>query len=184
MNSRMQRDFGKRTSNVASSKSIVVTPGGPSMADYAFYGALGLPLLAVIGFLGVLLKDPPSRDDKLAPSQPATSAYDGGLLTEATRVDPGEPVATYTVQKVTSEGAGIVNVINSRYSDNTGAWFTNARYDCNKGTRFTLAGGESQSSMSTKSNDYKWAYLVDGSSASFVARFACSRAGLKLHVSD
>ncbi|BBD41359.1 hypothetical protein Amn_pc00740 (plasmid) [Aminobacter sp. Y103A] len=80
------------------------------------------------------------------------------------------------------EGAGVVNVISSRRSANTGIWFTQARYDCNKGTLFNLAGGESQVAMSTKGADYKWSYLVDGSSATMLARFACSKAGLKLYV--
>lgn len=67
---------------------------------------------------------------------------------------PSEPQATYTVQKITCESKGVVNVLHSRYSDASGMWFTNAKYDCNKGTLFTLAGGEAWEALSTRSVDY------------------------------
>lgn len=76
--------------------------------------------------------------DKTASVAAPETAFDGGLLKEPSKTDrPSEPQATYTVQKIKCEGKGV----HSRYSDASGMWFTNAKYDRNKGTLFTLAGG-------------------------------------------
>lgn len=92
-------------------------------AEYSFYAVLGLPVLATIGFVGVMLKRPPVAAEKTtAASAVVEPLYDGGLVTEPARVDrAGEPDVTYMVQKVANEGAGIVNVIRSRNSGNTTA---------------------------------------------------------------
>ncbi|PAQ05393.1 MULTISPECIES: hypothetical protein [Mesorhizobium] len=187
MDTKEFRSFGKRADNVGMPRQIrpiVVPPPRRTRADYGFSAVLGLLVLATIGFVGVMLTRPTAAADKTAAVSAVVEApHDGGLITEPTRVDrAGERGVTYMVEKVTYEGAGVVNVISSRGSANTGIWFTQAKYDCNKGALFNLAGGESQSAMSTKGADYKWSYLVNGSSATMVARFACSKAGLKLYV--
>ncbi|MET2832198.1 hypothetical protein [Mesorhizobium shangrilense] len=187
MDTKEFRGFGKRADNVGMARQtrpIAPPPPSQTLADYGFYAALGLLVLATSGFVSVMLNRPPVAADKTAAASAAVEPpYDGGLITEPTRVDrAGEPDATYMVQKLAYEGAGVVNVISSRSSANTGIWFTQAKYDCNKGTLFNLAGGESRSAMSAKSADYNWSYLVVGSSATMVARFACSKAGLKLYV--
>ncbi|MER9333065.1 hypothetical protein NKJ06_03475 [Mesorhizobium sp. M0293] len=187
MDTKEFRGFGKRADNVGKARqirAIVAPPPRRTPADYGFYAVLGLLVFATIGFVGLMLKRPTMAAEKTAAVRAVVELpYDGGLVTEPTRVDrAAEPDVRYMVQKVAYEGAGVVNVVSSRSSANTGIWFTQAKYDCNKGTLFDLAGGESQAAMSTKGADYKWSYLVDGSSATMVARFACSKAGLKLYV--
>src|SRR5690349_8341470 len=55
--------------------------------------------------------------DKTASVAAPETAFDGGLLKEPSKIDrPSEPQATYTVQKITYEGKGVVNVLHSRYS--------------------------------------------------------------------
>jgi hypothetical protein len=178
---------------VGTGRQIKATPvdakrKGPK--DYAFYGAIGFLGFMTIGFLGQIMKGLEGAPDKTAErtasvTAPVEPEFDGGLLKEPAEIDrPSEPQATYTLQKITYEGKGVVNVLHSRHSDQSGTWFTHAKYDCNKGTMFTLAYGEDAKALSTRGKDYKWSYLVDGSSATQVARLACKTAGLKLYVSS
>lgn len=182
------REFGRRADNVGTVRQVKATAvaakrKGPK--DYAFYGAIGFLCFITIGYLGHIVKGLEGAPEKSASvAAPVEGKYDGGYLTEPLVIDrPGEPQATYTVRKVTYEGKGVVNVLHSRYSNQSGMWFTHARYDCNKGTLFTLAGGET-ATVETSGADYKWSFLVEGSSATQVARLACERVGLKLHVSS
>ncbi|ESZ50922.1 hypothetical protein ACYG9R_06585 [Mesorhizobium sp. RSR565B] len=182
------REFGERAANVSTVGQVKATAAaakrkGPK--DYAFYGAIGLLGFIAIGSLGHIIKGMQrAPGENASAATPVEDKYDGGYLTEPLVIDrPGEPQATYAVRKVTYEGKGVVNVLHSRYSSQSGMWFTHARYDCNKGTLFTLAGGETATAETSRA-DYDWSFLVDGSSATQVARLACERVGLKLHVSS
>ncbi|ESY03821.1 hypothetical protein X753_19865 [Mesorhizobium sp. LNJC399B00] len=182
------REFGKRAAKVAAVGQVKATATAAKRRganNYAFYGAIGLFGFIAIGFLGQIMKSTKGAPEEIAPTAvPVEAKYDGGYLTEPLVIDrPGEPQATYTVRKVTYEGKGVVNVLHSRYSSQSGMWFTHARYDCNKGTLFTLGGAET-AAVGTSGADYKWSFLVDGSSATQVARLACERVGLKLDVSS
>lgn len=193
MNTKEMNKFGKRADDVGTVRQIKATPvnaKSKSPKDYAFYGAIGFCGFIAIGFLGQIIEAlelaPNSTAEKPASViAPVAPVFDGGRLEEPVEIErAGEPQATYTVQKITYEQKGVVNVLHSRYSNASGMWFTSAKYDCNKGTRFTLAGGESADALSTKSADYNWSYLVNGSSASQVAQFACVKVGLKLYISN
>jgi hypothetical protein len=182
------REFGKRAVKVSTLGQVKATSAAAKRRgakDYAFYGAIALCGFIAIGSLGRIMKGIQGAPEVIASAAaPVEAKYDGGYLTEPFVIDrPGEPQATYTVRKVTYEGKGVVNVLHSRYSGQSGMWFTHARYDCNKGTLFTLAGGET-AAVETSGADFKWSFLVDGSSATQVARLACERVGLKLHVSS
>lgn len=162
------------------------TQSRKGISDKFFYSILAVCGFVFIGFLGTILKNLEGTPSLAPPAVVVVEAKpDTGLTSEPYKIDrPSEPYATYLVHRVVKEGGSIVSAINSRQSDQTGVWYTHRRYDCAKGKLFTVGDAETMEGIAGSKSDIRWSGLVEGSSATQVARYACSVAGMELHNTD
>ena len=93
---------------------------------------------------------------------------------------PGEPKATYTVIGVARTADGKAVAMNTRYSDAAGTDYVMRVYDCEAAKLFTVGSGVTFEAMQVYRPDTGWGDLVEGSSATMVARVACSKIGKSL----
>ncbi|MEH6691132.1 MAG: hypothetical protein V7774_08110 [Pseudorhizobium pelagicum] len=143
--------------------------------------SVAISLLAVTAVLWVYIFV--TADGEAVAEEPSIPLQPGWTLVNVDKIKvdrPTEPKATYTIIGVAKTADGKVAAVNTRYSDMTGWVYTLRMYDCDKRSLFTLGSGETYQDMLLSRPDPHWGGLVEGSSATQVARIACEMIGKRI----